>query len=198
VHAALSRLQHVASIALVTQRGAAKAPIPMNRRSIPQRYFRIASGTCRYPLWTAFRVVSTRQINHMPKILVIDDDAVVRDTIVDLLQDVGYEVLSAEDGVRGMALFRSEQPDLVITDLIMPEQEGLQTITEMLKDKPNAKIIAISGAARVGKMDFLKIAEVLGAIDAIRKPFDPDQLLTAVGNCLASPAPGSNPERNAT
>ena len=134
----------------------------------------------------------------MSKILVIDDDGLVRETIVSLLRDVGYEVLAADDGATGMALFRSEQPDLVITDLIMPEQEGLQTITEMLKDKPNAKIIAISGAARVGKMDFLKIAEVLGAIDAIRKPFDPDQLLTAVGNCLASPAPGSNSERNAT
>jgi CheY-like chemotaxis protein len=130
---------------------------------------------------------------HMSKILVIDDDAVVRETIVFLLQDVGYEVLSAEDGVRGMALFRSEQPDLVITDLIMPEQEGLQTITEMLKDQPNAKIIAISGAARLGKMDFLKIAEVLGAMDAIRKPFEPAELLATVKNCLAGPAPGGNP-----
>lgn len=131
----------------------------------------------------------------MSKILVIDDDVAVRETIVYLLQDVGYEVLAAEDGVRGMALFRSEQPDLVITDLVMPEQEGLKTITEMLKDKPYARIIAISGAARIGNMDFLKIAEVLGAMDAIRKPFAPAELLAAVKNCLASSPPGDNPGR---
>ena len=131
----------------------------------------------------------------MAKILVIDDDAVVRETIVQVLQEVGYEVLTAEDGVRGMALFRSAQPDLVITDLIMPEKEGLQTITEMLKATPDAKIIAISGGARIGTMDFLKIAEVLGAMDALRKPFDPEELLTTVKNCLARSAPGANPEK---
>jgi CheY-like chemotaxis protein len=66
----------------------------------------------------------------MTKILVIDDDVIVRKTITRLLEDGGYggyKVLSAEDGLRGMAMFRSECPDLVITDIIMPEQEGIQT-----------------------------------------------------------------------
>jgi DNA-binding NtrC family response regulator len=120
----------------------------------------------------------------MTKILVIDDDVIVRETIVQILEDGGYQVLSAEDGKRGMAAFRSERPDLVITDIIMPEQEGIQTITEIRAVKPDAKIIAISGGGRIGNTDFLKIARHLGAFDAIAKPFDPDDLLTRVGRCL--------------
>ena len=90
-----------------------------------------------------------------------------------------------------MALFRSAQPDLVITDIIMPEQEGIQTITEMRKAKADAKIVAISGSARIGNVDFLKIAQALGAMAAISKPFDQDELLTIVKNCLAGrSAPG--------
>jgi DNA-binding NtrC family response regulator len=120
----------------------------------------------------------------MAKILVIDDDVIVRKTIIRLLGDGGYKVLSAEDGLRGMAMFRSERPDLVITDIIMPEQEGIQTITEMRKAKPDAKIIVISGSGRIGNIDFLRIAQHLGACDAIAKPFDPDDLLKRVRHCL--------------
>jgi CheY-like chemotaxis protein len=129
----------------------------------------------------------------MSKILVIDDDVIVRKTIIRLLEDGGYKVLSAEDGLRGMAMFRSEQPDLVITDIIMPEQEGIQTITEIRKAKPDAKIIAISGSRRIGNPDFLKMARSLGAMDVVSKPFDADELLTIVENCLAGRAGRSNP-----
>ena len=129
----------------------------------------------------------------MPKILVIDDDALVRASIVLLLMDAGYQVSSAENGALGMAVFRSEQPDLIITDIIMPEQEGIQTITEIRKDKSDAKIIAISGGARVGHADFLKIALVLGAMATISKPFDQDELLTLVKDCLAGRARGGSP-----
>jgi two-component system, chemotaxis family, chemotaxis protein CheY len=128
----------------------------------------------------------------MTKMLIIDDDALVRTTLEYLLRDAGYEIATAEDGMRGMAMFRSEQPDLVITDIIMPEQEGIQTINEMRKAKPDAKIIAISGGGRIGNTDFLKIARVLGAMDVISKPFDPDELLAIVENCLAGRAVGSN------
>src|SRR6202035_1815105 len=121
----------------------------------------------------------------MTKILVIDDDALVRKSIVHLLEGADYDVQDAENGARGMALFRSEQPDLVITDIIMPEQEGIQTIIEMRKAKPDAKIIAISGSRRIGNADFLKMAQSLGAMDVVSKPFDADELLTIVENCLA-------------
>ncbi|MGH7034753.1 MAG: response regulator, partial [Stellaceae bacterium] len=64
----------------------------------------------------------------MHKILVIDDNVVVRNTIIQMLESEGYEVVSAEDGRRGLSVFRSEKPDLVITDIIMPEKEGIETI----------------------------------------------------------------------
>ena len=129
----------------------------------------------------------------MTKILVVDDDAAVRMTIEHILRDAGYDVLTADDGIRGMAMFRSEQPDLIVTDIIMPEQEGIQTIAEMRKARPDAKIIAISGGGRVGNADLLQMARALGAMDVVSKPFDPDELLTIVENCLAGRAVGSNP-----
>jgi DNA-binding response OmpR family regulator len=129
----------------------------------------------------------------MAKVLVIDDDAGVRQTLTAILEDNGYEVMSAEDGRRGVAVFRSERPDLVITDIIMPEQEGIQTIIEMRKNAPDAKIIAISGGGRTANIDYLKIARALGATDALAKPFDPDVLLSAVAECLARRASGSEP-----
>jgi DNA-binding response OmpR family regulator len=129
----------------------------------------------------------------MTKILVIDDDTIVRMTVVQILEDAGYEVSSAEDGARGMALFLSEPPDLVVTDIIMPEQEGIETIGQMRKARPDAKIIAMSGGGRIGNTDFLKIALALGAMNAVPKPFDPEELLLVVKACLAGQGhvPGS-------
>jgi two-component system, chemotaxis family, chemotaxis protein CheY len=122
----------------------------------------------------------------MPKILVIDDDPLVRNTILRILRSSGFEVLSADDGVRGMKAFRSETPDLVITDIIMPEQEGIQTIMQMRRERPDAKIIAISGGGRIGNADFLSMARSLGADDIVSKPFTPAQLVSRVTECLAS------------
>jgi two-component system, chemotaxis family, chemotaxis protein CheY len=120
----------------------------------------------------------------MAKILVIDDDAIVRETVIQVLEDHGHQVRSAEDGRRGVAAFRAERPDLVITDIIMPEQEGIQTITEIRALAPGAKIIAISGGGRIGNADFLKMARHLGAADVVAKPFDPDELASRVDRCL--------------
>jgi DNA-binding response OmpR family regulator len=81
-------------------------------------------------------------------------------------------------------MFRSEKPDLVITDIIMPEKEGIQTITEIRREQPDAKIIAVSGGGRVGNTDFLKIARSLGADDAVAKPVDPDDFTARVRRFL--------------
>jgi DNA-binding NtrC family response regulator len=123
-------------------------------------------------------------VTMMAKILVIDDDVVVRETIAEILADGGHQVVSAEDGRRGLRAFRAERPDLVITDIIMPEKEGIQTIMEMRAERPDAKIIAISGGGRIGNTDFLKIARQIGAADVIAKPFDPDDFLGCVSRCL--------------
>jgi two-component system, chemotaxis family, chemotaxis protein CheY len=135
---------------------------------------------------------------HMAKILVIEDDAIARITIVQLLEEAGHQLLWAVNGLQGMAVFRGWQPDLVITDIIMPEQEGIQTIAEMRAAKPDAKIIAISGGGRIGNTDFLQIARQLGAMDVVPKPFDPDFLLAIVEACLARQVRASGSEGQAT
>jgi DNA-binding response OmpR family regulator len=122
----------------------------------------------------------------MRKILVIDDDLMVRETIIEILETAGYYVLSAEDGKRGLALFLRERPDLVITDIIMPEMEGLQMITEIRRSGSAVKVIAISGGCRLFNRDFLEIARLLGASDVIAKPFDSEDLLSRVGDCLVA------------
>ena len=122
----------------------------------------------------------------MQKILVIDDNVVVRNTIVQLLEGEGYQVVSAEDGRRGLNVFRAEKPDLVITDIIMPEKEGIETIRDIRDACPNAKIIAISGGGRIGNTDFLRIARQLGASDVISKPLDPDHFISIIRERLAA------------
>lgn len=122
----------------------------------------------------------------MQKILVIDDNVVVRNTIVQMLETEGYQVVSAEDGRRGLNMFRTERPDLVITDIIMPEKEGIETIRDIREECANAKIIAISGGGRIGNADFLRIARQLGASDVIAKPLDPDHFISVVRERLAA------------
>jgi DNA-binding response OmpR family regulator len=121
----------------------------------------------------------------MAKILVIDDDVMVRHTITKILRHGGHEVVTAEDGVRGMAAFRKEHPDLVITDIIMPEQEGIATITQIRREARDTKIIAVSGGGRIGNTDFLSMAQKLGANDILAKPFLPEELMGRVRSCLA-------------
>lgn len=122
----------------------------------------------------------------MQKILVIDDNIAVRNTLTQILESAGYQVVCAEDGQRGLNVFRAEQPDLVITDIIMPEKEGIETIRDIRHECPNAKIIAISGGGRGGNNDYLKVARQLGASDVIAKPLDPDQFIAIVHHRLAA------------
>lgn len=120
----------------------------------------------------------------MAKILVIDDDAMVRDTIVRVLKTHGHEVSSAGDGLRGFEIFLREWPDLVVVDVIMPVKEGIETIIEMHRERPDAKIIAISGGGRGNAMDFLDIARKFGACDVIAKPFNARDLMAHVDGSL--------------
>jgi DNA-binding NtrC family response regulator len=122
----------------------------------------------------------------MSKVLIIDDDAMVRNTIWKILARDGLEIVIAGDGAKGLASFRQGRPDLVITDIIMPEKEGIATILEMRRERPDAKIIAISGGGRIGSLDFLSMAKSFGAMAVIAKPFDPDEFLNCVRSCLAA------------
>jgi CheY-like chemotaxis protein len=122
-----------------------------------------------------------------PTILVIDDDGLVRETIVRILERKGYRTLAAPDGLRGLRLFRKERPDLVITDIIMPEKEGLATIREIRSECPDMPILAISGGGRIANLDYLAIAGLLGAYAILPKPFVPGELLDRVARGLEPP-----------
>lgn len=123
------------------------------------------------------------------KILVIDDDHLVPYTLSKILSRNGYEVVTAADGKRGMVLLRNEHLDLVITDIIMPEQEGIDTIIKLRCERPGIKIIAISGGGLIRNIDFLEMARSLGADDVIAKPFEVDDLLSRLAR-LGLPAAG--------
>ena len=123
------------------------------------------------------------------KVLVIDDEPAVRYAVTRVLESNGFEVTTAADGMRGMVQFRLSHPDLVITDLIMPEQEGMQTIKQIRQADTGVKILAISGGGRLVNVDFLQVARRFGADEILAKPFDARELLSAVRRLLALPEP---------
>jgi two-component system, chemotaxis family, chemotaxis protein CheY len=120
------------------------------------------------------------------RVLVIDDDVAVRQTIALLLDDAGIDVIQAADGKEGLSLLPCSQPDLIVTDIIMPEKEGIETIMEIRKLDRDIPIIAISGGGRIGNADFLEIASRLGASVTLPKPFDPETLVDLVRKLGAS------------
>jgi len=117
-------------------------------------------------------------------ILVVDDEAPVRDMLRVVLQKEGYAVASAADGKEAVRMFRRRPADLIITDIIMPEQEGLKTIFDLRRDSPTVKIIAISGVGRYGLGDYLEAAAAFGADRTFAKPFDRRELLSAIRDLL--------------
>ena len=120
----------------------------------------------------------------MARIIVIDDDVQIRVLLKEILQQEGYEVVDAPDGLEGVRLYRENPADLVITDIIMPEKGGLEIIRELRTDFPEVKIMAISGGGRIGPEPYLQIAERLGAKSILTKPIERDELIGAVREAL--------------
>lgn len=110
------------------------------------------------------------------KVLVIDDDEAMRSMLVQMLHRLGYEVAAASNGRAGLDLVRASPPDLVITDLLMPEKDGIETIMELRRLDPSLRVIAISGGGRFGSADYLHMARKLGAVATLEKPFEREQL----------------------
>lgn len=118
------------------------------------------------------------------KILIIDDDEQMRVLLRQVMEWAGYEVVEAADGRAGVLMQRHHGVDLVITDLIMPEQEGLETIAALHREYPRLKIIAISGGGRIGPEAYLPTARELGAHRVFSKPFDVRELAETVRELL--------------
>ena len=120
----------------------------------------------------------------MAKIVLIDDDEDVRRTLVRVLESAGHEVRQAADGDFGIALCETVLPALVITDILMPEKEGIETIMQLKRAHPGMRIVAISGGRRSGAMDFLDMARALGADEALQKPFRRANLMAIIDRLL--------------
>jgi two-component system cell cycle response regulator CpdR len=122
----------------------------------------------------------------MPRILIVDDERDIRKMLRELLEFHGYEVVEAEDGRAGIRVADETLPHLIITDIIMPEQEGLSTIRELKKKRPLTKIIAISGGGLFVSVNYLDLARKLGADRVFSKPLEFEPLLQAIRQMLGS------------
>jgi CheY-like chemotaxis protein len=128
------------------------------------------------------------------KVLVIDDDPLVRYALSKLLTNHGYDVATATDGEQGFDYLANEAPAVVITDLIMPGQEGIETIGRLKRERPEIRIIAISGGGRFCNLNMLPAAQLMGADAIVAKPFEADELLTPLRrlcNSLPHPEPAA-------
>jgi len=117
-------------------------------------------------------------------ILIIDDEVDIITMLKRLFERKGFNVLTASDGVQGIEVFKENKIDLVITDIIMPEKEGVEVIFELQRDNPNCKIIAVSGGGYLNPQDYLSTAREIGVSATFSKPFDTQQLVAKVQELL--------------
>jgi CheY-like chemotaxis protein len=125
-------------------------------------------------------------VNEPISILIIDDNVETLHLLGESLSLEGFEVRLASDGVQGLRLYRERRADVVITDIFMPEKDGIEIILELAQEFPGAKVIAISGGGMTGELSYLPAAQQLGAVRALIKPFKVAELLEAIRGVLAA------------
>jgi CheY-like chemotaxis protein len=122
----------------------------------------------------------------MPSVLIVDDEEAIRRLIRNTLEQAGYHVYEAADGKEGLSRYRQAPADLVIMDILMPDQDGLESILTLRREFPKARIMAITGGSdMIGILNFLDVARMLGACRTLQKPFEMQQLLDAVQSEIA-------------
>lgn len=126
----------------------------------------------------------TKDLNIENLILVIDDSNTIRNGITLVLKEGGYRVIVAKNGKEGLYFFDEIAPNLVITDIIMPEQDGMEVIRKIREKNKIVKIIAMSAGGRLSSDNYLKMAKLLGANKVINKPFKLEQMLEEVKQIL--------------
>lgn len=124
--------------------------------------------------------------NRKPKILVVDDDEQFREYLTHLLEKNGYQVETASDGEECLLHCQTSIPDLLVTDIVMPEKEGLEVIEFFKNNHPNVPIIAISGGGRSSSFSYLPLAKNLGARFAFSKPINRERFIFSIQHCLES------------
>lgn len=122
----------------------------------------------------------------MSLILIVDDEEQVRAFLKKALTAFGYDVVEANNGFQALEVWKKTSPDVVVTDLLMPEKGGLSLITEMRRVKPDQKIIAVSGGGKDGRMDFLSTAATVPGVKTLHKPFTVEELNSLVAGILAA------------
>lgn len=122
----------------------------------------------------------------MPRILVVDDDPQVRSLLGKILEREGYLVETVCDGREAVIAYEKDPHDLVITDLVMPEKEGIETFNELRRFDPDVKVVAISGGGRIGAQDYLAWARCCGVAHTFAKPIDREDLLAVVNDLVGS------------
>jgi len=129
----------------------------------------------------------------MARILIIDDETQIRSMLRLMLERVGYEVIEAADGMEGIRQYRDNPTDLIITDLIMPNKDGIGMMIELKKEFPRVKIIAMSGGGVNRPEGYLDGAKKLGATRTLTKPIDRDKMLNAVKETLKDVPASADP-----
>lgn len=122
----------------------------------------------------------------MPHILIIDDEPPVRAFIRQTLEEEGHQISEAADGEEGVKVLRTFPADVVITDIFMPNKDGIETIRELRRVFPQVKLLAISGGGMRRMTGTLPAAQQFGAHHTLAKPFTPEELLTAVNTTLTA------------
>jgi YesN/AraC family two-component response regulator len=116
----------------------------------------------------------------MYDILVVDDEPMIRDGLKVALEMEGHRTLTASDGKEALKIVDESKPQIIITDIIMPERDGIEVICTVKENNPDIKILAISGGGRISAKDHLKIASQLGAVGVLAKPFSTEELLAEI------------------
>lgn len=116
----------------------------------------------------------------MASILLVEDDEQLRPMLKLVLERVGHEVQEAGNGIEALEIYRRHPTDLVVTDLVMPDKEGLEIIMELRRTYPDVKIIAMSGGGRTGVQNYLELAKKLGADHILTKPFSNQEILDGI------------------
>lgn len=121
----------------------------------------------------------------MPDILLVDDDDNLRAMLCELLKKLGHTVREASNGGEALELYAKKRADVVLTDIVMPPPEGLETIYTLRHIDPKCRIIAMSGGGRLNATDYLQIAKKSGAQRVLQKPFSKDELSLAISQVMS-------------